>query len=183
MSEMKHIFIGGIGYTYLRDLSVGPTLIADLKQLSWPTGIEIDDLSPGGPIATVHRFRDVPQYDRVLLLGSVVRGRESGRVYCYRWDGQLPDTDEIQMRVAEGITGVISLDNTLIVGGFFGIWPQEVVIIEVEPRDEEWGTEFSPPVQSALTHLPALVRMLATMPLDGLTTSSQNVWEVAEWNN
>ena len=178
MSETKRVFIGGIGYTYLRDLSVGPTLIAELKRQQWPTGVEIDDLSPGGPIATVHRFRDVPLfYERVLLLGSMVRGRQPGRLYCYRWDGQLPDADEIQMRVAEGITGVISVENTLIVGGFFGIWPSEVVIIEVEPRDTEWGTEFSEPVQFALAQLPAIVQTLALTPLDGLPTNAQTAWE------
>ena len=183
MSETKRVFIGGIGYTYLGDLSVAPVLLAQLKCEQWSVEVEIDDLSPGGPIATVHRFRDGPPYERVVLFGSVVRGRKPGGIYCYRWDGQLPDPDEIQMRVAEGITGVIGLENTLIVGGFFGIWPSEVVIIEVEPRDDAWGTAFSEPVQVAMTQLPALVRTLALESLDGLATSPYNAEEVLCENN
>lgn len=177
MSEAKRVFIGGVGYTNLRDLSVGSALVPELKQLHWPAGVEIDDLSLGGPIAAVHRFREAPPYDRVVLVGAVGRGRQPGRVYCYRWDGGLPNHDEIQARVAEAVTGVISLDNLLIVGGFFGIWPAEVVAVEVEPRDEEWGLEFSEPVRAAMTSLIRAVHMAALAPLEGLSTSAYAAWE------
>ena len=149
-SETKRVFIGALGYTNLRDLSVGLAVLQELRQLEWPAGVEIDDLGPGGPIAAVHRFRDVPLFDRVILIGAVGRSRQPGQVYCYRWDGQLPDREEIQMRVAEGVTGVISLDNLLIVGSYFAIWPRDVVVVEVEPRDEDWGPELSEPVAAAL---------------------------------
>jgi len=43
MSEAKRIFIGGVGYTNLRDLSVGPIVLPQLQQLDWPAGVEIDD--------------------------------------------------------------------------------------------------------------------------------------------
>ncbi len=172
MSEMKRIFIGGVGYTNLRDLSVGPTVVQELQQLAWPGKVEIDDLGPGGPIAAVHRFREAPPYDRVVLMGAVGRERTPGQVYCYRWDGCLPDRDEIQARVAEAVTGVISLDNLLIIGGFFGIWPPNVVVVEVEPRDEDWGMEFSEPVQAAIVPLIEAVKWAAlAAPLDGLSTS------------
>src|SRR5438270_7929866 len=153
MSETKRVFIGGVGYTNLRDLSVGPVIVQELQRLEWPTGVEIDDLSPGGPIASVHRFREAPPYERVVLVSAVGRSRQPGQVYCYRWDGCLPDRDEIQARVAEAVTGVISLDNLLIVGGFFGIWPPNVVVVEVEPRDEDWGPEFSESILAAVDSL------------------------------
>ena len=177
MSEAKRVFIGGVGYTNLRDLSVGPMVVPELQQLDWPAGIEIDDLGPGGPIAAVHRFREAPPYDRVVLFGAVGRGRQPGQIYCYRWDGSLPDHEEIQMRVSEAVTGVISLDNLLIVGGYFGIWPLNVVVVEVEPRDEDWGPAFSEPVRAALTPLIKTVQRAALDPLDGLSTSLHVVWE------
>ena len=170
-TEVKRVFIGGVGYTNLRDLAVGPAVLQELKRLVWPAWVEIDDLSPGGPIAAVHRFREALPYDRVILVGAVGRARQPGQIYCYRWDGCLPDRDEIQMRVAEGVTGVISLDNLLIVGGFFGIWPPEVVLVEVEPRDEDWGLEFSEPVNAAIIPLIKVVHWAALASLDGLSTS------------
>lgn len=169
-SETKRVFIGALGYTNLRDLSVGLKVLEELRRLEWPAGVEIDDLGPGGPIAAVHRFRDVPLYDRVILVGAVGRKRQPGQVYCYRWDGRLPDREEIQMRVAEGVTGVISLDNLLIVGGYFGIWPPDLVVVEVEPRDEDWGADFSEPVQAAIATAVRTVQLAASAPLDGLST-------------
>lgn len=171
------IFIGCVGYTNLRDLSVGPEVVPELQRLDWPAGVEVDDLSPGGPIAAVHRFREATPYDRVVFVGAVGRDRQPGQVYCYRWDGCLPDPDEIQMRVSEAVTGVISLDNLLIVGGFFSIWPPDVLVVEVEPRDQEWGLEFSEPVRAAMIPLMKAVQRAALAPLDGLPTSHHVAWQ------
>lgn len=176
-SEAKRVFIGALGYTNLRDLSVGLAVLQELQRLEWPAGVEIDDLGPGGPIAAIHRFRDVPLFDRVVLVGAVGRSRQPGQVYCYRWDGRLPDRDEIQMRVAEGVTGVISLDNLLIVGGYFGIWPPDLVVVEVEPRDEDWGSDFSEPVQAAIDTMIQAVQLAAIAPLDGLSPSPLAAWQ------
>ncbi len=177
MSEAKRVFIGGVGYTNLRDLSIGPVMVPELQRLEWPAGVEIDDLSPGGPIAAVHRFRETPPYDRVVLVGAVGRGRQPGQVYRYCWDGSLPDREEIQMRITEAVTGVISLDNLLIIGGHFGIWPPDVVVVEVEPRDEDWGPEFSEPAQAAINPLIKAVHQSALGPLDGLPTGHGAAWE------
>ncbi|MDQ6659528.1 MAG: hypothetical protein M3Z24_01020 [Chloroflexota bacterium] len=177
MSETKRVFIGGVGYTNLRDISVGPVIIQKLQQLDWPVGIEIDDLSLGGPIAAVHRFREAPPYDRIVLVSAVGRTRQPGQIYCYRWDGCLPDREEIQMRVTEAVTGIISLDNLLIIGGYFGIWPPNVVVVEVEPYDENWGPDFSEPVQAAIAPLIKAVRQAVCMQLDDLTTSPCMAWE------
>ncbi len=177
MIEAKRVFIGGVGYTNLRDLSVGPMMVPELQRLDWPAGVEIDDLSPGGPIAAVHRFREAPPYDRVILFGAVGRRRQPGQVYCYRWDGRLPDRDEIQMRVSESVTGVISLDNLLIVGGYFGIWPPDMVVVEVEPRDEDWGPEFSEPIRAAMNPLIKAI-CNATLSSSGVfSTSPYMAWE------
>jgi hydrogenase maturation protease len=171
MSDERRVFIGGVGYTNLRDLSVGSAIVPALKQLEWPAGVEVDDLSPGGPIAAVHRFREAAPYVRVVLIGAVERARSPGQVYCYRWDSSLPNHDEIQARVAEAVTGVISLDNLLIIGGYFRIWPSEVVVIEIEPCDGQWGAEFSAPLQAALPTLLKRVTDAALGSLDGLATS------------
>jgi hydrogenase maturation protease len=177
MSEAKRVFIGGVGYTNLRDLSIGPVIVPELQRLEWPAGVEIDDLSPGGPIAAVHRFREAPAYDRLVLFGAVGRGRQPGQIYRYLWDGSLPDREEIQMRVSEAVTGVISLDNLLIIGGYFGIWPPDIVVVEVEPCDEDWGPEFSAPVQAAITPLIKAVHWAALEPLVGLPSSHDAAWK------
>ena len=70
-------------------------------------------------------------------------GRRPGTVTAYRWDGVLPGDEEIQRAVTEAVTGVIALDNTLVVARHFGALPDEIVVVEVEPAVHEFGDTFS----------------------------------------
>jgi hydrogenase maturation protease len=150
--------VAGVGYSNLRDGSVGPTLIAELVRETWPADVTVEDLSYG-PIAVMQRLQEAcPPFDRLVLVSAVRRGRPAGTVTVTPWQGLLPDAAEIQARVAEAVTGVISLDNLLIVVGFFDALPGDVVIVEVEPEDEGWGEGFSPAIQAAWPVLRDAVR-------------------------
>lgn len=151
------VLIAGVGYRFMRDLSVGPVLIPRLERLTWPPGVETLDLH-FGPVHFVHWLEQAGPYDRIIFIASTVRGRAPGVVTCYHWAGLLPDPDEIQARIAEAVTGVISLDNLLIVGQQFGALPDDVVVIEVEAIDTAWGEGFTPEVEAALDAVVDLVR-------------------------
>ena len=142
------VLVGGVGYRFLRDESLGPH-VADLLADRATDGIEVEDLSYG-PVALSHNLHARPPYERLVLVGAVRRGRAVGTVERYRWDGVLPPTDEIQARVAEAVTGVISLDNLLIVCGALGGLPDDVRVVEVEPAEEGWGDGFSPEIEARL---------------------------------
>ena len=142
------VLVGGVGYRNLRDDSVGPW-VADTLAERAGDGVEVEDLSYG-PVAVSHNLRDRPPYDRLVLAAAVRRGRAPGTVERYRWRGALPAPEEIQDRVAEAVTGVISLDNLLVVCGAFGGLPEDVRVVEVEPGDEGWGEHFSPVVEAVL---------------------------------
>lgn len=156
--------VAGVGYSYLRDLSLGPILTARLAAMDWPADIEADDLS-FGPIGIVQRFQaQTDPYERIVLFSAVSRGRSPGTVTIYRWNGTLPSGEEIQARIGEAVTGVISLDNLLIIGEHFGVWPKEVIVIEVEPEDEGeagWGPGFSPAVARVVNDVIVAVRRAA----------------------
>ena len=84
------VLIAGLGYLFQRDHSVGPAVVTALREQTWQAGVEIDDLS-FGPIAVVQRFQDRPDhFGRVVLVSAVVRQREPGGIYGYRWGGCLP---------------------------------------------------------------------------------------------
>ena len=154
--------VAGVGYSNLRDLSLGPILTAQLASMDWPADVEVDADLSFGPIAVVQRFQTQPeQYERVVLFAAVSRGRSPGTVTVYRWLGKLPPGEEIQARIGEAVSGVVSLDNLLIIGEHFGIWPKEVIVIEVEPEDESWGSGFSPAVAKAMDTVVAAVRRSA----------------------
>jgi hydrogenase maturation protease len=159
------VMLVGVGYQNLSDLSVGPYLVPKLRELDWPEDVEIDDWS-FGPIAVVQRLEDRPgYYDRIVFISAVERGREPGSVQVYQWNHQLPDADEIQRRIGEAIMGVISLDNLLIIAQYLRALPSDVVVVEVEPEDTDWGETFTPRVHAALDEVIRRVREAALDPV------------------
>ena len=147
-STGRRVLVGGLGYRFLRDGSVGP-YIADRLADRATDGIEVEDLSYG-PVGLAQDLQSRRPYDRVVLVAAVRRGREPGTVSSYRWDGPMPPTEEIQERVSEAVTGVVSLDNTLIVCRALGGLPDDVRVVELEPADEGWGEGFSPEIERRL---------------------------------
>ena len=129
-------------------MSVGPW-VADQLDGASDGGVEVEDVSYH-PVGLSQNLQDRLPYDRVVLVGSLERGRPPGTVTAYRWDGELPGRDEIQQRVSEAVTGVISLDNTLIVCAALGGLPGDVRVVEVEPEDQGWGDGFSPTIEQRL---------------------------------
>lgn len=142
------VLVGGVGYRYLRDGSVGPW-VADTLAAEQCDGIEVEDVSYH-PVGLTQNLQERAPYDRVVFTGAIARGRDPGTISAYRWDGGLPSRGEIQERVAEAVTGVISLENTLIVCAALGGLPDDVRVVEVEPADEGWGEGFSPTIESRL---------------------------------
>ena len=159
--------IGGVGYTNLRDHSAGGAVIDRLATRSWPPAVSVEDASYN-PIAFVQRLDDEPadgRFTRAIFVAALPRpGRAPGEVSIYRWDGALPDATAIQAAVAEAVTGVISLDNTLVVARHFQALPAEVIVIEIEPETHEFGDAFSPAVARAIDQVERLLLDVATDP-------------------
>jgi hydrogenase maturation protease len=149
--------VGGVGYTNLRDLSIGPLLVERLRRTSWPPGVDIEDLSAGA-IHEVHVLQSRQPYDAAILISGVRRGAPAGTVRAYRWDHTLRTSDEVQERVSEALVGIIGLDTLLTVLDHFGALPADTRIVEVEPRDEDWGPDLSAPVGSVMAELERVVR-------------------------
>ena len=149
--------IGIVGYRNLSDLSTGPNLLPALEALSWESGVEIEDLSYG-PIAVVQNLEDRPPYDRMVFLSAAQRGRAPGRVYRTERNQELPSDEEIQARITEAVTGVIDLDNLLVIAQYFRVLAEEVVVIEVEPVEIENGESCSAAVSALVPEILEMVR-------------------------
>jgi len=161
------VIVAGVGYRNLRDHSVGVAITDRLETVGWADNVVVEDLSYN-PIAVVQRLEDEPpaeRFERAVVVGAVERpGRPPGTVAAYRWDGALPADDEIQRAVTDAVTGVIALDNTLVVTRHFGALPDDVVVVEVEPAVHEYGDTFSEVVSRQLDGVCELVRTFATRP-------------------
>jgi hydrogenase maturation protease len=159
------VIVGGVGYRNLRDHSIGVEVADRLETAAWVDDVVVEDLSYN-PIAVVQRLEDEPpgqRFQRAVVVAAVARGgRPPGTVTAYRWDGALPADEDIQRAVTEAVTGVIALDNTLVVARHFGALPDEVVVVEIEPAVQEFGDMFSEVVGRQLDGVCQLVRLLAT---------------------
>jgi hydrogenase maturation protease len=159
------VIVAGVGYRNLRDHSLGVEVTDRLQTTPWAPDIVVEDLSYN-PIAVGQRLEDEPtaeRFQRAVVVAAVERrGRPPGTVAAYRWDGVLPADEDIQRAVTEAVTGVIALDNTLVLTRYFGALPEEVVVVEVEPAVHEFGDTFSEVVDRQFEGVCHLVRALAT---------------------
>ena len=48
-------------------------------------------------------------------------------------------TLKLQDRIYEGVTGVVSLENTLVIGDYFKVWPNEVFTVEIDLPGDTFG--------------------------------------------
>ena len=159
--------IGGVGYPDLSDHSISWAVVSLLEARTLPAGVVVEDVSYN-PVAVAQRLDDEPEDDRygvLVLVSAIARGREPGTVTAYRWDRQLPADDEIQRAVTDAVTGIIYLDNTLVVVRHLGALPDRVVVVEVEPLVEAFGSPMSRPVADQLEAVcDAAVRYAADLP-------------------
>lgn len=144
--------IGGVGYPDLSDHSLSWAVVDALEHRHLPEGVLVEDVSYN-PVAFAQRLDDEPpddRFDHVVLVSAVERGRAPGTVTAYRWDCQLPAAEEIQRAVTDAVTGIIYLDNTLVVAGHLKALPNSVTVIEVQPGVEAFGEPMSGPVAAVL---------------------------------
>ncbi len=148
----QRTLIAGVGYRNLRDLSAGNAVVDALESLDWPAEVETEDLSYG-PMDAIFRLREA-RFDRLIVVGATARpGRIPGESYRRRWHYEPESPEVVQARVAEAVTGVISLDNLLVICAHFEALPADVTVIEIEPEDDGWGEGFSPRVERVVGNL------------------------------
>lgn len=143
--------IGGVGYPDLADISLSWAVVAELERRHLPADIVVEDISYN-PIAVVQRLDDEPPDNRfglVVVVSAVRRGHPTGTLTAYRWDGRLPDPTAVHRAVTDAVTGIIHVDNTLVVGRQFGALPARVAVVEVEPLVEAFGEPLSGVVKAA----------------------------------
>jgi hypothetical protein len=131
--------IGIVGFSPAPDCyPLGPRLLSALRQrLAGDPTVDIENMT-WGPIHIVQRFQDedMPRPDRLIVVGAAPVSREPGRVDAYCWKGGKLSDQAVQDRIYEAVTGVVDIENTLMIGEHFGIWPGECFVVEADlPAD------------------------------------------------
>lgn len=74
-----------------------------------------------------------------MLIGYASVSTCPGRVTAHRWTGGVLSDAAVQERVHEAVTGVVDLENTLMIGERFGIWPPECDTVEADIPADTFG--------------------------------------------
>ena len=158
MPTIERTLIGGVGYRWQRDASLGLVLIDELARDAWPPSVECADLGYGAIYAAQDLADAQPPYTRLILVAAVEHGDEPGSVRRYRYNGRLPSDEEIHARVREAGAGVIDLDHLLVIAQHMNALPRDVVVFEVEPFEIGASVELSEPATRLLATLRDRVR-------------------------
>jgi hypothetical protein len=150
----------------LRNHSVGPILLPDIRQIDWPDAVVVEEMN-WGPIAIVQYFQTLQTpFDRVVFLVAIERpNRKIGDIDIFQWKGGLPSETQIQACVGDAATGVISVENLLIIGEYFKIWPKELYLVDVEPGPESAGEHLT---ESVRRKVPEVLKTLRKIVLNGI---------------
>lgn len=167
MELNKKVLLGTVGYQLLGNHSIGPNLLPQLQAINWPDGVVVDEMN-WGPIAVIQYLESLETpFDRVVFLIAIERAhREIGEISLYQWKGGLPDDKQIQACVGDAATGVISVENLLVIGEHFKVWPKEVYLIDVEPGMEIAGEQFTKNVTAQVPKILELTRQIALHGID-----------------
>ncbi|WP_387964009.1 hypothetical protein [Geojedonia litorea] len=167
----KRTLIGTVGYHMLRNHSVAPILLPEIQSVNWPDSVEIEEMN-WGPIAIVQYFQTLKiSFDRVIFLVAIERpNREIGDITIFQWNGGLPTSTQIQACIGDAATGVISVENLLIIGEFFKIWPKDVYLIDVEPGPEQGGEYLTEAVERKI---PEILYTLERITLQGISLEEE----------
>ncbi|HEX6143455.1 MAG TPA: hypothetical protein VFZ01_12105 [Geminicoccaceae bacterium] len=141
MPVRPKVLIGIVGYSPLIEaFPLGPALMRRLRAASLEgLDVMVENMT-WSPIHIVQRFQDGSMAaDRLILIGAADVSVAPGRITCHRWRGGSLPAPVLQERVYEAVTGIVSLDNTLLIGEHFGVWPDEVFTVEVDMPPSTFG--------------------------------------------
>ncbi|MGH9279237.1 MAG: hydrogenase maturation protease [Acidimicrobiales bacterium] len=156
--KTRRVLVGGIGLPWLRDLDFGTQFIRRVEDEQWPKGVTVEDLSYSGH-RVLDRLKELRPH-KVILVGAMPRDVDpAGTIRRYQLDITPPAEDEeLKERLSEAIGGIIDLDHTLAIVRWGKGFPQDTVVIEVEPGDRSFGLGFSDEVEASVDEVLALVR-------------------------
>ena len=129
----------GVGNLLLRDEGIGVHTAHALQQIDIPHNVKIIDggTSPDLP----HYLKDI---DKLIIIDAVKAGGKPGMIYRFH-------AHDLNIE-SEGIISLheLGLEQSLRMMRLIGNEPKETVIIGIEPKEIDWGTELSAELQQKI---------------------------------
>jgi hydrogenase maturation protease len=140
------IVVIGVGNLLLKDEGIGIHAVRALQEIDLPPDIKLIDGGTSPDLIAYTRAGD-----KMIIIDAAKAGGEPGSIYRFKPEdlaaGKGTLTSAHEMGVVENLKLMTLTDNE----------PREIVIIGIEPKDIEWGTELSPELQEKMPEIVKVV--------------------------
>ena len=140
------IVVLGIGNELLRDEGVGVHVARALEKKSPPEGIDFEVIDGG---TSLDAFNLPGTVSKLIIVDAAKGEGEPGTVYRF-----TPEEVEPQPMTSLHQLGVLESLKLMSLSGYK---PGQTVIIGVEPKEIDWGTELSPELERRIPRIVEVV--------------------------
>jgi hydrogenase maturation protease len=140
------IVVIGVGNLLLKDEGIGIHTVRALQEINLPQDVEIID---GGTAPDLIAYTEAG--NKLIIIDAAKAGGEPGTIYRFQPRDLSEEGGNIISAHDLGVTQNLRLMSLM------GKEPGEIVIIGVEPKEINWGTELSPELQPKV---PEIVRAI-----------------------
>ena len=142
----KRIVVIGVGNLLQKDEGIGIHAVKALQELQLPDNVTIIDGGTSPDIlACTHSG------DKLIIVDAARAGGEPGVIYRFQPDDLVTESG-VALSVHE-----LGVPQNLRLMLLAGNEPSEVVIIGIEPKEIDWGTELSPELETKIPELISVV--------------------------
>ncbi len=146
MGKPSRVVVVGVGNLLLKDEGIGVHVAHALQELELPHGTEIID---GGTSPDLLAYLEPA--DKLIIIDAVEAGGTPGTIYRFH-----PDDLTLEAR---GLSSLheLGLMSSLKMMSLLGNEPQEVVIIGIQVKEIDWGTELSTELREKVPEIISVV--------------------------
>ena len=142
MTESKRVAVVGVGNLVLKDEGIGVHVAHALQELDLPDGVSVID---GGTSPDVLDYLEPA--DKLIIIDAAEGGDSPGTIYRFHPDDLTLESRELISLHELGLMSSLKMMSLL------GKAPQEVIIIGVQPKEIDWGTELSTELQEKIPEI------------------------------
>lgn len=144
--EPPRVVVIGVGNLLLKDEGIGIHTVKALQEINLPQDVKIID---GGTAPDLIAYTEAG--DKLIIIDAAKAGGEPGTIYRFQPRDLSEEGGEVISVHELGVAQNLRLMSLM------GNEPDEIVIIGVEPKEIDWGTELSPELQPKV---PEIVRII-----------------------
>lgn len=142
----KRIVVIGVGNLLQKDDGIGIHTVKALQEMHLPDNVTIIDGGTSPDILACTRAGN-----KLIIIDAARAGGEPGAVYRFQPDDLVAESGAA-LSVHE-----LGVPQNLRLMALSGNEPSEVVIIGIEPKEIDWGTELSPELEEKVPEIIGIV--------------------------